>query len=100
MSQNDEIKRARMDMSRADRANELLNNPLYIEAITAIEAAMYAEFESTKLADEAARHELWQRMQLLKQFKGKFEDIVRKGDKARETLTIIQKSKQLIGLSS
>jgi hypothetical protein len=54
-------------------------------------------FEDTKLDEEDRRHELWQRMQLMKQFRGKFEDIVKKGKKAEQTLTMLEKAKQLIG---
>jgi hypothetical protein len=35
-------------------------------------------------------------MQLLKQFQAKFEHIVREGEKARQTLTMLEKAKQLI----
>lgn len=93
-----EARQAQSDITRAERAQELLSNPLYIEAIQSMEAAMFATFEDTKLEDADRRHELWQRMQLLKQFKGKFESIVRQGDKARQTLTLLEKSKKLIGM--
>ncbi len=79
------------DISRAHRAEELLANPLYVEAITAMQAAMFEQFSDTKFADEKERHELWQRMQLLKQFQGKFESIVKQGKKAQETLSMLEK---------
>jgi hypothetical protein len=98
MSTDDEQRtKAINDLTRADRAKELLSNPLYVEAISSIEASMYAAFEDTKLDEEYRRHELWQRMQLMKQFRGKFEDIVKKGKKAEQTLTMLEKAKQLIG---
>lgn len=84
------------DISRAHRAEELLSNPLYIEAVTAMQAAMFEQFNDTKLIEERERHELWQRMQLMKQFQGKFESIVKQGVKAQETLTLLEKGKQLI----
>jgi hypothetical protein len=85
------------DISRANRAQELLNNPLYLEAVTAIEASMFLEFQDSKLKDEDSRHELWQRMQLLKQFKGRFESIVKQGEKAKTTLTLLEKAKKVVG---
>lgn len=87
-----------LDMQRANQADELLKNPLYMEAITAIEAAMFLEFQDSKLKDNSERHELWQRMQLLKQFKGKFESIVKQGNKAKETLTLIDRAKKIVNL--
>ena len=87
---------ARNDVTRAHNASELLANPLYIEAITVMQAAMFEEFNSTKLLDDYDRKELWQRMQLLKQFKGRFESIVKQGEKAQQTLTMLEKAKNLI----
>ena len=60
---------------------------------------MYVEFEDSKLDDLELRHELWQRMQLMKQFKGRFEQIVKQGDKARTTLQmLLNKGRQITGL--
>lgn len=99
MSSEEQQKRnALNDMNRAAQADELLRNPLYIEAISAMQLALQETFVDTKLDQEKERHELWQRMQLLKQFQAKFEHIVKKGAKARETLTLLEKSKQFIGL--
>ena len=64
---------------------------MYVEATTAMQAAMFEQFNDTKLGDESLRHELWQRMQLLKQFQGKFESIVKQGTKAQDTLNILEK---------
>lgn len=89
----DETKRALVDLRRADEANALLANPLYQEAVTAMKLAMAAEFEDTKLIDADLRHELWQRMQLMKQFQGKFEHIVKLGNKATQTLAMLESSK-------
>jgi hypothetical protein len=45
MSTDDEQRtKAINDLTRADRAKELLSNPLYVEAISSIEASMYAAF--------------------------------------------------------
>jgi hypothetical protein len=95
-SPQQETNEAVADISRAHRAEELLDNPLYIEAITAMQAAMFEQFNDTKLADSNERHELWQRMQLMKQFQGKFESIVKQGKKAQETLSLLEKGKSLL----
>ena len=67
MSDNKTRTEAIQQVSRADQATVLLVNPLYIEAVSSMRAALYAEFEDSKLDQPAVRHELWQRMQL-KQF--------------------------------
>ncbi len=98
MDDETERRNAITDISRADRANDLLTNPLYLEAITAMNAAMYMEFQDTKLIDTTERHELWQRMQLMKQFQDKFEHIVKQGNKAKTTLNLLEKSLKKVGL--
>jgi len=95
-SPQQETNEAISDISRAHRAEELLANPLYIEAITAMQAAMFEQFNDTKLDDENLRHELWQRMQLMKQFQSKFESIVKQGKKAQETLSLLEKGIQAL----
>ena len=90
-SPQQETNEAVADISRAHRASELLANPLYTEAITVMQAAMFEQFNDTKLEDENQRHELWQRMQLMKQFQGRFESIVKQGAKAQDTLTLLEK---------
>jgi hypothetical protein len=91
MSDKETIKKAVADKSRADQARELLSNPLYVEAVCAIRAALYAEFEDSKFSDTESRHELWQRMQLMKAFQGRFESIVKKGEKADQTISLLSK---------
>lgn len=90
MSDRETKKKAMQDQSRANQAKELLDNPLYIEAVMAMRAALYGEFEDSKLDQPEIRHELWQRMQLMKAFQGKFEDIVKRGEKATKTIGLIE----------
>ena len=58
MNEQEQRKTATAAQQRANQAQELLNNPLYIEAVTVMRAVMYAEFEDTKLDDADTRHEL------------------------------------------
>jgi len=89
-------KEAMSDVNRAALAEQLLNNPLYREAIDAMTLAMQEQFADTKLQDADLRHELWQRMQLMKQFQGKFEHVVKQGVRAKQTLTMLEKAKNFI----
>jgi hypothetical protein len=88
-TEEEQRKKATLSQQRANQATELLANPLYIEAVTVIRASMYGEFEDSKLADEDARHELWQRMQLMKSFQGYFEKIVKEGRKGTQTIKML-----------
>jgi hypothetical protein len=88
-TEQEQRKNATAAQSRSNQAEELLNNPLYIEAVTVMRAAMYGEFEDTKLADVNSRHELWQRMQLMKGFQNYFEKIVKEGKKGTQTIKFL-----------
>ena len=89
MSDEQQKRDAMGDMARADQAKELLNHPLYKETIDVMNLAMYAEFRDCKFADEDTRRELWQRMQLMKQFEGRFQSIVKQGGRAEDTIKMI-----------
>jgi len=88
-TEEEQRRKATLAQNRANQAGELLSNPLYIEAVTAMRAAMYGEFEDTRLANEDSRHELWQRMQLMKSFQGYFEKIVKEGKKGAQTIKML-----------
>ncbi len=98
MKEEQQRRNAISDISRAEEATKFLSNPLYLEAITAMSAAMYQEFTDTKLVDDTERHELWQRMQLMKQFQGRFESIVKHGKKGERTLSLLEASLKKVGL--
>ncbi len=88
-TEEEQRRKATHQQSRANQADDLLSNPLYIEAVTVMRAAMYGEFEDSKLADADSRHELWQRMQLMKNFQNYFEKIVREGKKGTQTIKML-----------
>lgn len=88
-TEEDQRRKATAQQTRANQADDLLSNPLYIEAVTVMRAAMYGEFEDTKLADADSRHELWQRMQLMKSFQDYFEKIVKQGEKGTQTIKML-----------
>ena len=97
MSSKEEQRRNAMAaVSRAEQAKVFLDNPFYTEAITVMNAKMYMKFEGTTWDNEAERHELWQRMQLMKEFKAEFESIVRHGEKGEQTLTFLEKTLKVL----
>tara|TARA_R110002096_G_scaffold317374_2_gene511855 strand:- start:1083 stop:1379 length:297 start_codon:yes stop_codon:yes gene_type:complete len=89
MSDEQQKRNARSDITRADQASQLLSNPLYLEAIEVMTVSMFAEFRDSKCAEVDTRHELWQRMQLMKQFQSRFESIIKQGGKAEDTIKMI-----------
>ena len=88
-TEEEQRRKATAAQTRANQADELLSNPLYIEAVDVMRAAMYGEFQDSKLADADTRHELWQRMQLMKNFQNYFEKIVKEGKKGAQTIKML-----------
>ena len=81
-------------MQKADRANELLNDPLIQEFIISMRGDLLNKFESTELVDENERMNAWQQAQVLNSFLSKFTKTIRDGKNAN--LTLIERAKKLI----
>mgnify|MGYP000477642299 CR=1 FL=1 len=79
-------------VQKAQRAEELFNDPLIQEFIVAVRGDLLNKFESTELADEESRKAAWHQSQVLKQFIGKFEKTIKEGKRAK--LTLMEKAKK------
>ena len=73
-------------VQKAQRAEELLNDPIIQEFIVAVRGKLLNEFESTALHDEEARKNAWQKSQVLNSFLDEFKRTIRDGKNAKITL--------------
>ena len=73
-------------VQRAQRADELLNDPLIQEFIIAVRGDLLNEFESAGLDSDKERLNTWQQAQVLKRFLSKFTKEIKKGKEARSIL--------------
>ncbi len=80
-------------IQRANRANELLNDPLIQEFIIALRGDLLNKFESTKLSSEAERLSSWNQAQVLKDFLAKFTKAIKEGKDAR---TMLEQAKHTV----
>lgn len=71
---------------RADRAKELLENPLVIEAFAFIEAEITEKLMNSPARDTEGREKLYLMNQLLKRVKKHFESTVNTGYLAKRTI--------------
>lgn len=78
-------------IQRANRADELLNDPMIQEFIISCRGDLLNEFESTGLRDEKARLNAWQQSQVLNKFLGKFTQSIKDGKNAN--LTLMERTK-------
>ncbi len=80
-------------IQKAQRANELLNDPLIQEFIVTLRGDLLNKFESTELGNEAERLSAWNQAQVLKDFLAKFTKAIKEGKDAR---TMLEQAKDTI----
>ena len=73
-------------VQRAQRAEQLLNDPMIQEFIVMVRGDLLNEFESTKLKDETERHNVWVQAQVLNRFLSKFTKSINDGKNAKQSL--------------
>ncbi len=81
-------------IQRANRADELLNDPLIQEFIIQMRGDLLKKFEGTKLNDEKERLDTWQQSQVLNKFLDKFTRAIKDGKNAKTTLA--ERAKQAV----
>jgi hypothetical protein len=73
-------------VQKAQRAEQLLNDPMIQEFIVAVRGKLLNEFESTGLASEEERLNAWQKSQILSSFLEEFTKAIKNGKTANHTL--------------
>jgi len=73
-------------VQRAQRADQLLNDPMIQEFIISVRGDLLNKFESTELKNEAERLAAWNQGQVLKMFVDKFTKQIKAGKTAQLTL--------------
>lgn len=78
------------DIQRAQRADQLLNDPMIQEFIISVRGKLLNEFESTGLDSEKERLNAWQKSQILNSFLEEFTKSIKKGKEAQSLLGMIK----------
>ena len=73
-------------VQRAQRAEQLLNDPMIQEFIVSLRGDLLNKFESTALDSEEERKSAWNQAQVLKDFLAKFTKSIKEGKNAKLTL--------------
>ena len=76
----------RNTIQKAQRADELLNDPMIQEFIISIRGDLLNKFESTDLSNEDERLSAWNQSQVLKLFLDKFTKTIKDGKNAELSL--------------
>ena len=77
----------------AQRAEQLLNDPMIQRFVIAVRGDLLNKFESTALNSEAERLAVWNQAQVLKLFMSKFTKAIKEGKDAR---TILEQTKHTV----
>ena len=73
-------------IQKAQRADQLLNDPLIQEFIISLRGDLLNKFESTDLSSEKDRTAAWHQSQVLNGFLAKFTKAIKEGKDARTML--------------
>lgn len=73
-------------IQEAQRADELLNDPLIQKFIIAVRGKLLNEFESTGLDNDKERLSAWYKSQVLSSFLDEFKKSIKEGKNAQHTL--------------
>lgn len=73
-------------IQKAQRAEQLLNDPLIQEFIVSVRGDLLNKFESTALDNEAERTSAWNQSQVFNGFIDKFTKAIKEGKNANLTL--------------
>lgn len=73
-------------VQRAQRADQLLNDPMIQEFIVSLRGDLLNKFESTALNNEKERTAAWHQSQVLNGFLDKFTKAIKEGKNAKLTL--------------
>lgn len=71
---------------RKAMADDVVNNPVYQEAITAMKGELYAAFAKTGWKDSAERDEIWRKQQAINWFENYLRQVMDTGRLAEHTI--------------
>ncbi len=80
-------------IQKAQRADQLLNDPMIQEFIVAVKGKLMIEFEGAGLSGEKERFNAWQKSQVLNSFLEEFTKTIKQGKDAR---TMLEQSKHTL----
>tara|TARA_R110002096_G_scaffold149845_1_gene311457 strand:+ start:179 stop:466 length:288 start_codon:yes stop_codon:yes gene_type:complete len=81
-------------VQKAQRADQLLNDPLIQEFIISVRGDLLSKFESTELNSDKERLDAWQQSQVFNQFIDKFTKTISKGKQAN--LTLMERAQKVL----
>ncbi len=72
------------DINRAELAHQIIQNPVYIQAMQMIQAKAFNDFSDSKADEQDLRQQAWLQMKSHKEFTEVLEHIMEKGSFAND----------------
>ncbi len=95
---DDDQRKLEIEEQRGQLSQQVLDNPIYQEALVIMKGDLMLQFENTKFEDAEKRNEVWRQMQTLSRFEMSMEKIMKTGKIAKHNLSLKEKAKALVGL--
>lgn len=90
--------KAHVELQRAMQAKELLESPIYKEAIEKLDAAIVAVWKNCPEKEREQRESAFVFMKILGEFQKHFEHVVQRGVVAEKQLATLGKRKKIAGI--
>lgn len=98
MNELEEMRQAKDEIERANQASQVINNPIFIEAITIMKVDAVGMFETSSQSDEKKHKEAWLQLNAINELQSNLIYIMENGKAAEHELTFLEKAKKLTGL--
>ena len=82
-------------LTRAERARGLLENPLYQEAFAVLRAEIQSQWSRSVVGETVQRENLWLMLRLLDKLQGHLKNLVENGKIISQRLADIEKQRKL-----
>jgi hypothetical protein len=86
---------AEQEVQRGVLAQQVLDNPVYQEAVTAIKAKLFDDWASTKWYQHKKRQEIWRMYRAAESIESQIQKVMQTGRLGQQTLEYNQRLKKV-----
>ena len=83
------------EVNRGELARQVLENPIYAEAVTAVKAKLFDDWANTKYFQYKKRQEIWRMYRAAESIESQIEKVMQTGKLGRQTLDHREKLKKV-----
>jgi hypothetical protein len=82
------------DLSRANEARRIIENPLVMEALSLIRSNLHSKWEASSYEESTGREEAYRMLKVANEFERYFHQALESGKIAEKELSLMEKVKQ------